>query len=176
MAAGVNKVILVGNLGRDPEVRYTQSGGAVSNLRLAVTERRKDGEGWKDHTEWVTVVAFGKTAENAGQYLQKGRQIYVEGRLQTRSYKDKEGVEKWSTEVVANQILFLGGGEGRPGGAATGAPRSSEGPRQNGGGAPGYGGGAPSYGAPNGGGPDEIGPGPSSGGGDNGFIDDDLPF
>ena len=137
MSAGVNKTILVGNLGRDPEVRYTQGGGAVCNLRLAVTERRKDGDdGWKDHTEWVTVVAFGKTAEKAGQYLQKGRQIYVEGRLQTRSYKDKEGVEKWSTEVVANQVLFLGAGnqaagqgagEGRrpPTGGGSGAPNDT---------------------------------------------------
>ena len=111
MAAGVNKCIIVGNLGRDPEVRYSQSGNAVCKLNVAVTERRKEGDQWKDHTEWVRVVTFGKTAENAGQYLQKGRQIYVEGRLQTSSYKDKDGVEKYTTEVIASQVLFLGGGE-----------------------------------------------------------------
>ena len=116
MAAGVNKVILVGNLGKDPEVRYVQSGNAVCTLRLAVNERRKEGDQWKDHTEWMDVVTFGKTAENAGQYLQKGRQVYVEGRMQTRQYKDKEGHEKWRTEVVANQVLFLGGGPPDAGG------------------------------------------------------------
>ena len=112
MAAGVNKVIIVGNLGRDPDVRFSQSGNAVCKLNVAVTERQKVGEKWEDRTEWVRVVTFGKTAENAGQYLQKGRQIYVEGRLQTSSYKDKEsGVEKYTTEVIANQVLVLGGGE-----------------------------------------------------------------
>lgn len=113
MANGVNKVVLIGNLGRDPEVRYTQSGSPVCNLRIAVGERRKQGGEWVDHTEWVNIVCFGKTAENAGQYLSKGRQIYVEGRMQTRQYKDRDGNEKWSTEVVANQVLFLGGGQGQ---------------------------------------------------------------
>lgn len=153
MAQGVNTVILIGNLGRDPEVRYTQSGSAVCNLRMAITERRKDGEGWRDHTEWVTVVAFGKTAENAGQYLEKGRQIYVDGRLQTRSYKDKEGVEKWSTEVLADRVLFLGGPEGRAGGGRALGPSN------------------------NGRAPDEVVPGPSRNPGkDGGFIDDDIPW
>lgn len=108
--AGVNKVIIVGNLGRDPEVRYSQGGMAIAKLSVAVTERVKDGDGWKDATEWFRVTCFGKTAENAGQYLQKGRQVYVEGRLKTEKYKDKEGVEKTSTEVVANTVQFLGGG------------------------------------------------------------------
>lgn len=154
MASGVNKVILVGNLGKDPEVRYVQSGNAVCTLRLAVTERRKDGDGWKDHTEWMDVVTFGKTAENAGQYLQKGRQVYVEGRLQTRQYKDKEGQERWRTEVVANQVLFLGGGGGE---------RGAGGPRPQGGARPQAQRPADDHG--------DDAPPP-----DAGFIDDDLPF
>jgi single-strand DNA-binding protein len=156
MASGVNKVILVGNLGKDPEVRYAQSGTAICTLRLAVTERRKDGDQWKDHTEWMDVVTFGKTAENAGQYLQKGRQVFVEGRLQTRNFKDKEGVEKWRTEVVANQVLFLGGGGER---GAGGAPRRDAGAGRDSGGA--------RDAAPM----DEAPPPP-----DAGFVDDDLPF
>lgn len=126
MAAGINKIILIGNLGADPEIRYAQSGMAIGKLRLAVTERVKDGDSWKDHTEWFRVVVFGKTAENAGQYLQKGRQVYVEGRLKTEKYKDKDGVEKTSTEVVANTLQFLGSvsGEGA-------APRASGKPAGN---------------------------------------------
>jgi single-strand DNA-binding protein len=150
MASGVNKVILVGNLGKDPEVRYVQSGNAVCTLRLAVTERRKDGDNWKDHTEWMDVVTFGKTAENAGQYLQKGRQIYVEGRLQTRQYKDKEGHDRYKTEVVANQVLFLGGGD-RSGAPRPAPNKPASAPAQSDGG--------------------EDAPPP-----DAGFIDDDLPF
>lgn len=153
MASGVNKVILVGNLGKDPEVRYLQSGNAVCTLRLAVSERRKEGDGWKDHTEWMDVVTFGKTAENAGQYLQKGRQIFVEGRMQTRNYKDKDGNEKWRTEVVANQVVFLGGGGDRAG-APGGGGNNNKRPAGNG--------------APAG---DDAPPPPESG-----FIDDDLPF
>ncbi len=107
--AGLNKVTVIGNLGRDPEVRHTQSGTAVCNLRIGVTERRKEGENWIDHTEWFSVVCFGKTAENAHRFLKKGRQIYVEGRLQTRSWVDKEGQTRYTTEIVANQLLFLGG-------------------------------------------------------------------
>lgn len=108
--AGVNKVIIVGNLGRDPEVRYAQSGMAICKLSVAVTERVKDGDAWKDQTEWFRVTLFGKQAESAGQYLQKGRQVYVEGRLKTDKYKDKEGVERTSVEVVGNVVQFLGGG------------------------------------------------------------------
>lgn len=128
MAAGINKVILVGNLGRDPEVRYAQSGMAIAKLSLAVTERVKDGDAWKDHTEWFRVTLFGKQAENAGQYLQKGRQVYVEGRLKTDKYKDKDGVEKTSTEVVASTIQFLGGGggEARAPGAGGGRPANND--------------------------------------------------
>ncbi len=106
--AGLNKVTVIGNLGRDPEVRYTQSGTAVCNLRIGVTERRKEGDNWTDHTEWFSVVCFGKTAENASRFLKKGRQVYVEGRLQTRSWTDKEGQARYTTEIIANQLLFLG--------------------------------------------------------------------
>lgn len=157
MSAGINKVTIVGNLGRDPEVRFSQSGNAVCKLNVAVTERRKEGDSWKDHTEWVRCVCFGKTAENAGQYLQKGRQVYVEGRLQTSSYKDKDGVEKYTTEVIANQVLFLGSG----GGAGAGGGRRED-PARDGG---------PDRGA-------ERGPpaGDDMGPADTGFIDDDLPF
>jgi single-strand DNA-binding protein len=108
--AGVNKVILVGNLGRDPEVRYSQSGMAICKLSVAVSERVKDGDEWKEAVEWFRVTLFGKQAENAGQYLQKGRSVYVEGRFKSEKYKDKDGVEKTSTEVVANTIQFLGSG------------------------------------------------------------------
>lgn len=134
--AGVNKVIIVGNLGRDPEVRYAQSGMAICKLSVAVTEREKDGDQWVDRTEWFRVTVFGKTAENAAQYLQKGRQVYVEGRLKTDKYTDKDGVERTSVEVVGNVVQYLGsgGGEGRssppkdrPGPAQTGTPPASDG-------------------------------------------------
>ncbi len=120
MATGVNKCIIIGNLGRDPEIRYAQNGMAICKLSVAVTEKVKDGDTWKDQTEWFRCTLFGKTAENAAQYLQKGRQVYVEGRLKTEKYKDKDGVEKTSTELVANQCNFLGGGgEGAPAGPAS---------------------------------------------------------
>jgi single-strand DNA-binding protein len=125
MSTGKNLVILVGNLGKDPEVRQTKGGSSVASLSIAINERRKDGDEWKDHVEWVRVVCFGKTAEHAGQYLSKGRQVYVEGRMSTRSYKDKDGVEKWSTEVVAHQVIFLGSKDD-----AGGADRGSRGGRQ----------------------------------------------
>ena len=108
MAAGLNRVSLIGNLGKDPEMRQTQSGATVGTLRLGVTERRKEGDDYKDHTEWVSVVCFGKTAENAAKYLQKGRQVFVEGRLQTRTWDDKSGQTRYTTEVIASQLLFLG--------------------------------------------------------------------
>lgn len=113
----LNKVLLIGNLGQDPEMRYTQSQLAVATLNLATGERKKNPDGqWVDHTEWHRVVAFGKTAENCGQYLQKGRQIYVEGSLRTRKWQDKNGQDRYTTEIVANNIQFLGGkGAGAPG-------------------------------------------------------------
>ncbi len=106
----VNKVILVGNLGADPEVRTTTSGTVVGNLRIATTERQKDREGnWTEATEWHRVVCFGRTAENVSRYLRKGRQVYVEGRIRTQKRQDREGKDRWTTEVVADQIRFLGG-------------------------------------------------------------------
>ena len=121
--AGVNKVIIVGNLGRDPEVRFTQGGSAVCNLSVAVGERVKKGEAWEDHTEWFRVVVFGKTAENAGNYLQKGRQVYVEGKLRQREY-EKDGQKQRSTEVVADVLQWLGG-KGEGGSAKAAAPAQS---------------------------------------------------
>lgn len=106
--SGLNKVQIIGYLGRDPEIRYTASGMAVANFSVAVTERRKKGETWEDQTEWFRVKTFGKTAENAAQYLQKGKQVYVEGRQQTSEYTDKEGVKKVSVELVADTVTFLG--------------------------------------------------------------------
>ena len=120
--ASVNKVILIGNLGRDPETRYTTSGDAVTNLRIATTEQWKDktsGEK-QEKTEWHTVVLFGRQAEVAGEYLKKGRSVYIEGRLQTRKYTDKEGVEKYSTEVVGDRMQLLGSREGGGGGSGGG--------------------------------------------------------
>jgi single-strand DNA-binding protein len=110
----VNKTILVGNIGADPESRDTKSGTAVCNLRVATNERVKKNDEWQDHTEWHRVVCFGKTAENCAKYLQKGRQVYIEGKLRTTSY-EKDGVTKYSTEIVADQVVFLGGGRGSDG-------------------------------------------------------------
>jgi len=108
--ASVNKVILVGNLGRDPEMRYLPSGEAVANLAIATSEKYKDKSGeMQEHTEWHRVSFFGKIAEVCGQYLTKGSQIYVEGGLRTRKYTDKDGVEKYSTEIRGEKVQFLGG-------------------------------------------------------------------
>lgn len=123
--AGVNKCIIVGNLGRDPEARFTQGGLAICKLSVAVTERVKDGDAWKDETEWVRVTVFGKTAENAAQYLQKGRQVYVEGRLKSSKYTDKDGVEKVSVEVIASNVVFLAGGGDDKGGGGKSKPAPS---------------------------------------------------
>jgi single-strand DNA-binding protein len=112
--SGVNKVILVGNLGADPDLRHTPSGTAVSNLRLATTEVFSNREGEKNkRTEWHRIVAFGRLAEICNQYLKKGRQIYIEGRLQTREWEDKNGDKRYTTEIVATNMVMLGGrGEG----------------------------------------------------------------
>lgn len=99
--AGVNKVILVGNLGKDPEMRYTASGVPVTNFSLAVSD-------YKDKTEWFNIVCFNKQAETAGQYLEKGRQVFIEGRLQTRNYDDKDGNKRYVTEVVVSNLTFIG--------------------------------------------------------------------
>jgi len=109
MAQGLNKAILIGNLGTDPEVRYTQGNQAVCNFRLATNESWTDKAGTKqDRTEWHTVVAWGRTAETVGKYLRKGGQVYVEGRIQTRQW-EKDGQKRTATEIVASRVLFLGG-------------------------------------------------------------------
>lgn len=108
MARGVNKVILIGNLGRDPELSYTPSGLAVARFTLATTEGRKNQEGeWTDETEWHRIVIFGKTAETAGQYLSKGSQVYIEGKIHYDSY-EKDGVKKYSTSIVCKNMQLLG--------------------------------------------------------------------
>jgi single-strand DNA-binding protein len=107
--ASVNKVILVGNLGRDPEVRYMPDGGAVTNISVATTDVWKDKGGEKqERTEWHRVVFFAKLAEIAGEYLKKGSQVYIEGRLQTRKWQDKEGQDRYTTEIVADRMQMLG--------------------------------------------------------------------
>lgn len=110
----VNKAILVGNLGADPEARQTSSGSTVTNLRVATNERKKDASGeWVDHTEWHRVVCFGRTAENAAKYLSKGRKVYVEGRIRTSKWEDKDGRDRWTTEVICDTLHFLGGQDQR---------------------------------------------------------------
>jgi single-strand DNA-binding protein len=109
----VNKAIIVGNLGADPEVRYTQSGTAVANMRIATNERWKDKSGQQqERTEWHRVVVFGNQAENCGKYLEKGRQVYVEGRIQTNEWTDNDGNTRYTTEIVAQSVQFLSGGSG----------------------------------------------------------------
>ena len=153
MARGINKVILIGHLGGDPEVRYTQGGGADANLRLATSESWKDKNTGdvQERTEWHRVVLFGKLAETAEKYLRKGARVYVEGRIQTRKWQDKDGRDTYSTEIVANDMQML---DGR--GAASGG--TSEAPGGGYGGGP-RGGGAPPADGPSG-----------------GFHDDDVPF
>jgi len=115
--ASVNKVILIGNLGRDPEVRYMPDGGAITNVSIATTESWKDKNGEKqEKTEWHRVAFFGKLAEIAGEYLKKGSQVYVEGRLQTRKWQDKDGNDKYTTEIVADRMQMLGSRQGMGGG------------------------------------------------------------
>ena len=166
MARGVNKVILVGNLGKDPEVRYMPSGGAVANLTIATSESWKDkatGE-QKEQTEWHRVVMFGRLGEIAGEYLKKGSQVYIEGKLQTRKWQDQQGQDKYTTEIVASEMQMLGG--------------------RSGGGAPEFGGASQSSGYQGGGQQQSSAPrqqapaASSSGGGNNGFddFDDDIPF
>ncbi len=131
--AGINKAILIGNLGRDPELRYTQNGQAVANFTLATTESWTDkASGQKqERTEWHKIVAWGRTGELCAQYLSKGRTVYIEGRIQTREWEDKEGQKRWTTEVNAQTVQFLGGprsadAEGAP--ADTTTPPASTGP------------------------------------------------
>jgi single-strand DNA-binding protein len=159
MAGSVNKVILIGNLGAKPELKYLPSGQAVCELRLATNEVFNDKNNQRqERTEWHKIVVWGKTGENCAQYLDKGRQVYIEGRLQTRSWDDKNtGEKRYMTEIVANQVTFLGGGPGGGGSGGEGGGGGRGGPRGGGGGG-------------GGGGHEEFGP-PSGGGGD-----DDIPF
>lgn len=134
--ASVNKVILIGNLGRDPEVRYSANGAAICNLRLATTRnwKNKDSGERVEETEWHTVALFDRLAEIAGEYLKKGRPVYIEGRLRTRKWQDKEGTDRYTTEIVADTMQLLGGREGMGSGADEGGggsaePRSAPAPR-----------------------------------------------
>ncbi len=131
----VNKVILVGNLGRDAELRYTPGGAAVATLNLATTEVRNDKAGQKqEKTEWHRIVLWGKQAESLQEYLTKGKQIYVEGRLQTRQWDDKDVNKKYTTEIKADRITLLGGGGGGGGARSGGMDRAGSHPSSGGGG------------------------------------------
>jgi len=151
--SSINKAILIGRLGRDPEIRYTQSGTAVANFTLATNETWSDKESGerKERTEWHRIVVFGKMGETCGKYLSKGRQVYVEGRIQTREWEDRDGNKRYTTEIVASDVRFLGSRGDTGGGGGYGAP--------SGGDAGGPGGGA-GFGGPAGGAP----------------ADDDIPF
>lgn len=174
--ASVNKVILVGNLGADPETRYLPSGDAVANIRLATTDRYKDkasGE-FKELTEWHRVAFFGRLAEIVNEYLKKGSSVYIEGRIRTRKWTDQAGQERYSTEIVADQMQMLGGRGGAGGGDEGGYSRSAPMERSGGGG----GGRAPAGGRASGGGGAGGGSSrpsaPAGGGFDD--MDDDIPF
>ncbi|MCB1198131.1 MAG: single-stranded DNA-binding protein [Deltaproteobacteria bacterium] len=118
--SGINKVILVGRLGADPELRYTSNGNPVASLSLATSEKWKDKDGQsQEKTEWHRIVLWSRLAELAGQYLSKGRQIYIEGKLQTRKWEDKDGQTRYTTEIVGNQMQFLGGQSDMPAGAGS---------------------------------------------------------
>ncbi|MEO1924951.1 MAG: single-stranded DNA-binding protein [Gammaproteobacteria bacterium] len=155
MARGVNKVILVGNLGNDPDMRYTAGGAAVANISIATAESWKDkntGE-QQERTEWHRVVFFGRLAEIVGEYLRKGSQIYVEGRLQTRKWTNKEGHDQYTTEIVANEMQMLGGR------ASGGSANYDSAPQQNS---------APA--------PQQAAPAPSNSPAPADDFDDDIPF
>ncbi len=160
MARGVNKVILIGNLGADPETRYGASGAAVCTVRLATSESWKDkqtGE-MQDRTEWHRIKFFGKLAEIAGQYLKKGRQVYIEGSIRTNKFTGSDGQEKYMTEIVANNMQMLGGrDDGEPRGEGGYRARQQQPSR------------APAQGAP-------AAPAPTAAGDNGGFEDDDIPF
>lgn len=182
MARGINKVILVGNLGADPEVRYTGSGTAIATLSVATSENWTDKQSGEkqERTEWHRVKMFGRLAEIAGEYLKKGRQVYIEGSLRTDKYTDKQGVERYSTDIVASDMQMLGGNEGGGGGGGGFQQRSQGGGgmRSGGGGGSGYGGGGRGNDRGNDyqrGGNDmpRQAPAPADTGG---FDDDDIPF
>jgi single-strand DNA-binding protein len=124
--ASLNKVMLIGNLGKDPEVRYTTSGQAVASFNLATSEKFKNKSGeWEERTEWHRVTLWGKLAEIAGEYLAKGRTVYIEGRLQTRKWTDRDGNDKYTTEIVGDKMQMLGG-KGESGSGAGGGTRRPE--------------------------------------------------
>jgi single-strand DNA-binding protein len=156
MARGVNKVILVGNLGRDPEMKYTASGAAIANITVATSESWNDKQTNErvDKTEWHRVVAFQRLAEIMGEYLRKGSQVYIEGKLQTRKWQDQNGQDRYSTEIVANEMQMLGSRGGDAGGGQQGGGQQGGGFRSN----------QPAQAAPS-------QPKP-----DNDFDDDDIPF
>jgi single-strand DNA-binding protein len=166
MARGINKVILIGHLGQDPEVRALPSGSSIANLRIATTESWKDKQSgeFKEQTEWHTVVLFGRTAEVAAEYLKKGSQVYIEGRLRTRKWQDKTGNDRYSTEIVGNDMQMLGG-RGQGGG------QSGEGARQGSGGGRDAGRGAAPKGESGGG---EFSDAPATS--TEHDFDDDIPF
>lgn len=171
MARGVNMVVLVGNLGNDPETRYTQGGMAITRISLATTSVRKDRDGNQiEETQWHRVVFFGKLAEIAGEYLRKGSQCYVQGSIRYDKYTGQDGVEKYSTDIVADQMQMLGGREGGGGGSR---PQRSERPERTS-----YGGDRPSRGAANQGSRSapmrREDPPPQAPMDD--FADDDIPF
>ena len=160
MSRGVNKVILVGNLGKDPDMKYTASGAAIANITVATSEYWTDKQSGEkqEKTEWHRVVFFRRLAEIAGEYLRKGSQVYIEGKLQTRKWQDQNGNDRYSTEVVGNEMQMLGGrGEGGGGGGG------------GGGGRPQGGGGGFRSNQPD----QESSSKPA---GDGGFNDDDIPF
>ena len=160
MARGINKVILVGNLGNDPETRYTAGGSAITTISIATSESWKDkqtGEA-QERTEWHRVKFFGRLAEIAGEYLKKGRQVYVEGSLRTEKYTDKSGVERYTTDIIANEMQMLGGNPGEGGGGTRGG--GGERPMRSASAAP--------RSAPSGGG---ARPAPEAS-----FEDDEIPF
>jgi single-strand DNA-binding protein len=181
MARGVNKVILVGNLGADPETRAMPSGASVANLRIATSESWRDktsGE-QQERTEWHRVALFGRLAEIASEYLRKGSQVYIEGSLRTRKWQDKQGNERYSTEIVANDLQMLGS-RGGAGGGGVGGGGGGVGESSGGGGGPGASrGGGRSSGGGGGGDPYAEYAGPQGGGGtshEKDDFDDDIPF
>ncbi len=172
--ASVNKVILVGNLGRDPEVRYSPEGAALCNVSIATTSSWKDktsGER-REETEWHRIVFYGRLAEVVGEYMRKGRPMYVEGRLRTRKWQNKEGVDQFTTEVVADQMQMLGGRDGAAGDSGE-PPSNYEG--SSGGGSGGSSGGRSSAPASR---PNQASrpAAPAAGGANLGDLDDDIPF
>ncbi|MBB5877509.1 MULTISPECIES: single-stranded DNA-binding protein [Xanthomonas] len=174
MARGINKVILVGNLGNDPDTKYTQAGMAITRISLATTSVRKDKDGnQQERTEWHRVVFFGKLGEIAGEYLRKGSSVYVEGSIRYDKYTGQDGVEKYSTDIVADEMQMLGGrGEGGGGGMGGGdRPQRSAPPRQERSGMGGGGGGGGQDYAPR-----RQQPAPQQSAPMDDFADDDIPF